>query len=293
MDLKRVILLLVITLISSFASSSASSPQVVISFIMDDLGYHDLGYTGSKINTPTIDLLHQEGINLNNYYVTPICTPSRASFLTGKTQFSLGLQGGLTVQPMQTWGLNLNETTLPELLLPHNINTHAVGKSHIGYAYWEQTPTFRGFQSFYGYYLGAEDYYTHSLGPNNGYDLHYDATLNCGQNCSIVDWSAKNIYSVNLFTSHVQQLIQNYDPATGPLYIYVAWQSVHAPIEAPASYVEPYKTIFNETIRQVHAGALSVLDEGILNITNTLKAKGYYDNSVLIFTTDNGGKLFN
>lgn len=268
--------------------SRANSIRAVITIVLDDLGYHDLGFTGSGVATPLLDKLHEEGIEMANYYVTPICTPSRAALLTGRYPIRTGMQGGLTIQQGQSWGLNLNETTLPQIASAAGWDTHAVGKWHLGYAQWQQTPTFRGFGSFYGYYLGAEDYYLHTVGA--GYDFHRDTGHRCGQGCSTVDWGANGTYSAFLFAAEAEKIISQYSsPASPPLFLYLAMQSVHAPVQAPEPYVAPYRRIFNDTIRQVHAGMLAVLDEAIGNVTRALEASGLAEDSVVIVTTDNGG----
>ncbi len=102
--------------------------------MIDDLGFHDLGYTGSLISTPNLDALRSEGILLTNYHVTPICTPSRGAFMTGRYPLSLGLQGGMTIQPQQSWGLPLDETTLPEILQAQGVTTAAVGSCRVSHS---------------------------------------------------------------------------------------------------------------------------------------------------------------
>ena len=96
-------------------------------------------------------------------------------------------------------GLNLNETLLPQYLAKVGYSAHAVGKWHLGYTTWSHTPTFRGFESFYGYYNCAEDYYTHSVPGQNatyGLDFHDDPSPNCGPNCSRAAWEAAYVVGI-------------------------------------------------------------------------------------------------
>ena len=110
--------------------------------------------------TPNLDALSEESVVLDKYYVTPMCSPSRAALMTGRYPFRYGLQDWV-IAPDDRYGLNLNETLLPQVLKDAGYETRMVGKWHIGQYCWESTPTFRGFDSFFGYYGGAEDYYTH------------------------------------------------------------------------------------------------------------------------------------
>jgi arylsulfatase A-like enzyme len=120
----------VVAAASAVVDAAAAAPlKAVVIHLIDDLGFHDLGYTGSLIKTPNLDTLRSEGLLLSNYFVTPICTPSRGALMTSRYPLALGLQGGMTIQQMQTWGLNLNETTLADVLsTSSSVQAHAVGK---------------------------------------------------------------------------------------------------------------------------------------------------------------------
>jgi arylsulfatase A-like enzyme len=107
--------------------------------------------------------------------------------MTGRYPIAYGLQT-YVIQDGTNYGLNLNETLMPEILKAGGYQTHAVGKWHLGMYNWESTPTFRGFDSFYGYYTGGEDYFTHQT--DGGYDFHRDVQPNCGPNCSVVRCTA-------------------------------------------------------------------------------------------------------
>ena len=138
------------------SAAGASSPPPNILFILaDDLGWHDVGFSGSGISTPNIDALLSSGLRLSRYYGQPVCSPSRAAIMTGRYPIAYGLQTYVIDPGGVDYGLNLNETTLPQLLRDKGgYTTAAVGKWHMGMARWEQTPTFRGFESFHGYYSG-------------------------------------------------------------------------------------------------------------------------------------------
>ena len=135
----------------------------MVILLADDLGFGDCQFTGvSDILTPNIDALLARGLRLTRYYGQPVCSPSRAALHTGRLPLAYGLQTYVIDPAGVTYGLNLNETTLPSLLRDRaGYDTHAVGKYHLGMAAWNQTPTFRGYNSFHGFYSGGQDYYTH------------------------------------------------------------------------------------------------------------------------------------
>lgn len=140
------------TLVLSLAISSVaslSSPNVIF-IVADDLGWADVSFTGmSDVRTPHIDALAANGLRMTRYYGQPVCSPSRAAIHTGRLPLSYGLQTYVIDPTGVDYGLDLNETTLPQLLRDRGgYDTHAIGKWHLGEAMWEQTPTFRGYNSF-------------------------------------------------------------------------------------------------------------------------------------------------
>ncbi|XP_065178491.1 arylsulfatase B-like [Sycon ciliatum] len=276
----------------SAQSAAASIGEVVdplphiVFVVADDLGFHDLGFRGTRIKTPNLDSLALGGVVLEQYYVQPVCTPSRASFMTGRYPFRYGLQH-YVMQGGHDYGLFLNETLIPEKLKGAGYMNHAVGKWHLGMCSWKHTPTFRGFDSYFGFYGGGEDYYTHKHG---GYDMRRDKQPNCGEGCSEVAWDAQGHYSTHLFAGEAVGIIQEHD-VTKPLFLYAPFQAVHAPDEVPESYIEPYNTTIPDKKRRTFAGMLSALDEGVGNITKALMQKDMWNNTVFVFSTDNGGPI--
>lgn len=261
----------------------------ILFVVVDDLGSHDLGLHGSGIFTPHSDQLAREGLYLDNYYVLPYCSPTRASILSGRYPLHTGCH--TIINDWETQGLPLDEETLPQVLRKVGYHAHAIGKWHVGHARWEQTPTFRGFESFFGYYHGASDYFTHTKqGPvGAAYEMNRDYQEFCGLDCSqVVD--ERGNYSTHVFTREAIQLIDGYNVENGPLFLYLAHQAVHAPAEVPEEYRQAYNNRTDWTDkRKTYAAMLSAVDESIENVTKALKAKGMWDNTILVFTTDNGG----
>ncbi|CAN0273249.1 unnamed protein product, partial [Discosporangium mesarthrocarpum] len=126
-------------------------PHVVV-FLVDDLGFNDVGWANDDFVglTPNIERLKGIGVELTSYYTQQLCTPARAAVLTGKYPFRTGTQYEV-IQPTESWGLPLNYTLMPEFFKDMGYRTHAVGKWHLGHGYRDLLPHKRGFDTFYGF----------------------------------------------------------------------------------------------------------------------------------------------
>ena len=162
------------TMLSAVYAAQLSPPHIVI-LLADDLGWGDVGYHGSRIHTPNIDNLAKNGTRLNQFYVQPVCSPTRGALLTGRYPMRLGLQCGV-VRPWAQHGLSLDERTLPTALKEIGYQTAIVGKWHLGHSQPEFLPLQRGFDQQYGHYNGALDYFTHIR--DGGFDWHQNDTRN-------------------------------------------------------------------------------------------------------------------
>ena len=168
-----------------------------------------------------------------------------------------------------------------------------IGKWHLGMCKWEYTPTYRGFDTFYGYYNAAEDYFNHtcngSYAATPGHPIQVTA-VDFHDNKEPITDEVGN-YSTNIFTKKIQDIIVNHNNSTEPFFIYAAYQAVHEPLQVPDNYLKkcssiPY-VIYN---RPIFCGMMQALDEGIGNITSTLSEYDYLDDTIIILTTDNGGQ---
>ena len=268
-----------------YTADKVSEKPHIVMIVADDLGWNDVSFHGStQIPTPNIDSLALNGIILNNYYVTPICSPSRSAIMTGKYPIHTGMQTSTVFAP-NAWGLSPTETILPQYLKHQGYKTHAVGKWHLGMFSPQYLPQNRGFDSFYGYYLGKSDYWDHSdLETFWGLDLHDNGKP------VFTQWGN---YSTEMYTDVGIDRIRNHNKSE-PLFLYLAYQAVHSanrpadPIQAPDYWLKKFAHIKDEG-RRKFAAVTAALDEGIGRIYGALSDAGILDNTIIVFTTDNGG----
>eukprot|EP00945_MAST-04E_sp_MAST-4E-sp1_P004354 g4354.t1 len=228
------------------------------------------GYLGYKMERGLLELallalvvvnacsfLAMEGVVLDQYYVQDVCSPSRATFMTGRYPIHNSIVDW--IPPASSYGLPLNETTMAQKFKEAGYMSHATGKWHLGFYKWEHTPTFRGFDSFKGFYSGGEDYFSHVA--NGAYDFRTDSRPDCGKGCSALNTGDQGRYSTTVFSEEAVRIPQ-----------------------VPEEYTKPYRTSIQDPKRRTFAGMLSAVDEGIGNVTKALKSRGMYENTLVIFS---------
>uniref|UniRef100_A0A3B5MIU1 Arylsulfatase B n=1 Tax=Xiphophorus couchianus TaxID=32473 RepID=A0A3B5MIU1_9TELE len=260
---------------------SAVRPPHIVFILADDLGWYDVGYHSSEIRTPNLDRLSAQGVRLENYYVQPVCTPSRNQLMTGRYQIHTGMQHQI-IWPCQPYCVPLDEKLLPQLLKEAGYDTHMVGKWHLGMYKKDCLPTRRGFDTYFGYLTGSEDYFTHercyNIAPLNLTRCALD--LRDGEE---VATAYKGDYSTELFSQRAVGVIKKHN-SSKPLFLYVALQAVHSPLQVPERYLAPYSFI-EDRHRRLYAGMVSAMDEAVGNISLALQQEGLWDNTVLVFST--------
>ena len=244
----------------------------VLYLLADDLGWANVSFHGGEIKTPNLDKLAASGARLEQFYVQSVCSPTRGALMTGRYPMRLGLQVGV-VRPWAQYGLPLEERTLPQGLKEAGYETAITGKWHLGHFRPEYLPTHRGFDHQYGHYNGAIDYFTHIR--DGGLDWH--------RNDKAV---REEGYSTHLIAQEAIRILAEHD-ATKPLFLYVPFNAVHAPFQAPDKYTEPYAQF--KRPRRTYAGMVAALDEAVGQIIEQLDKKGLRDNTLIIFHSDNGG----
>ncbi|KAK5643868.1 hypothetical protein RI129_007713 [Pyrocoelia pectoralis] len=264
--------------------ANATRPHIVF-ILADDLGWNDVSFHGSsQILTPNIDALAYSGLILNNYYVTPLCTPSRSALMTGKHPIHTGMQHRV-LYGAEPRGLPLNETILPQYLKELGYATHIVGKWHLGSYKMEYTPTFRGFDSHLGFWTGHHDYNDHTAMETGMWGL--DMRRNTD-----VAWDLHGEYSTDIFSRESEKIIANHNKSN-PLFLYIAHAAVHSanpynPLPAPDDVVAKFQNI-SDYNRRRFAGILTKLDESVGRVVQALQTNNMFKDSIIIFSTDNGG----
>ncbi len=257
--------------LAALTAAEKSKPNIVY-FLIDDLGYADCGFNGGKdIRTPNIDKLAKAGAVLKSFYVQPLCSPTRAALLSGRYPTHTGVYNVVT--PGATWGLPLDERTLPQALVEAGYTTAITGKWHLGEFRAEYRPSARGFQHQYGHMMGNLDYNTH---------------LRDGK----LDWYRDDQplkeegYTTRLIAEEASRLIRA-QPADKPLFLYVPFNGIHSPYQVPEADAKPYDGL--PKLRRTVAGMLAVVDEAVGQIAAALAEKKMSDNTLIIFCSDNGG----
>ncbi|XP_037499290.1 arylsulfatase I isoform X2 [Rhipicephalus sanguineus] len=274
-----------LVLLHFVSGQTKSRPPHIILVVADDMGWNDISWNNEKMHTPNLQALAQEGVILDQHYVLPTCTPTRAALLTGRYPYKLGIQGH-GIRPLEPYGLPLGMTTLAEELKRRDYTTHAFGKWHLGYCDWTLTPTRRGFDSFRGYYLGSQDYFTHMTSGGRtspeieGYDY---------RNYESVDESARGIYSTTLITQNVLDTIEEKSKKNGPVFLYVAFQAVHAPLQVPDDYRTKCSSYTKKRLKICEMAA--AMDDSVGLIVEKLKKVEMWNNSLFVFMSDNGGQV--
>ncbi|KAG8226112.1 hypothetical protein J437_LFUL006742 [Ladona fulva] len=275
------------------AQSKTERPHIIF-IIADDLGWNDVGFHGSnQIPTPNIDALSYRGVILNNYYVAPLCTPSRSALMTGKYPIHTGMQHYVLLN-WEARGLPLSERILPEYLKDLGYATHAVGKWHLGFYKKEYTPEYRGFDSHVGHWTGQQDYYDHTATEEHFWGLDMHRGLDPARDIH-------GIYSTEFYTNEAVKVINSHgdllnnseEKQKKPLFLYLAHTAVHSgnyynPLPAPDETVEQFSGI-KDYKRRRYAAIVHWLDESVGRVVEALGENGMLDESIIIFTTDNGG----
>jgi arylsulfatase A-like enzyme len=252
-------------------ASAAEKPDIVY-ILSDDQGSYDVGWRGSEIKTPNLDRLAASGTKLDNFYVQPLCSPTRASLMTGRYPMRYGLQVGV-ILPTADYGLPLEERTLPQALREVGYTTAISGKWHLGSVEKSYWPDHRGFDHWYGFLFGMTDYFKHTR--NDKLDWWRDGELNHDEG-----------YTTELIGRESVKILRN-QPKDKPLFLYVPFNAVHYPFQVPEKYKAPYANL--KEPRQTYAGMIAAMDEQVGKIVAAINETGRRKNTLIIFSSDNGG----
>lgn len=261
-----------------------SQPNILL-ICCDDLGYGDLGCYGAEYDTPNIDGLATEGVRFTDWHSNgPLCSPTRASLLTGRYPHEAGVPGnvgsGRAEQDMMP-GLPSSQTTLADRLGDAGYDTGAFGKWHLGMAE-DEVPNAHGFDEYFGFLSGCVDYYSHQFIWRQGagvppyHDLWEDRAE---------VWH-NGEYLTHLLTDRAVEFVEDAAGGENPFFGYVAYNAPHYPMHAPEEYLDRFPDLPPE--RRIFAAILAAVDDGVGRLLDSLEGAGVADDTIVIFTSDHG-----
>ena len=271
----------------------ANKPHIVY-VLVDDWGWANVGYHRNpptrEVDTPNINNLVKNGLELDQFYVYQYCSPSRSSLMTGRlpihvNDLNQNIDNYNPSDPVSGYaGIPRNMTAIASKLKEAGYATHMVGKWHAGGATPDHIPTGRGFDTSFGYLNGANDYYS---------EVH----LSCNTTPIVDLWDCNKPavgingteYEEALFEEKLMNIVNDHDTST-PLFLYYAAHLIHAPLQVPNKYVKKFSFI-DDMNRQYYHAMVKYMDDVIGNLTFALKKRGMWDNLLLVTTSDNGGPL--
>jgi arylsulfatase A-like enzyme len=280
MTSKNIICAFFVLLFAGVVLAQPARRPNIIFILVDDMGYADLSSFGSKdIRTPNIDRLAREGVKLMQCYSNgPVCTPTRAAFITGRYQQRVGLEWAIG-PGLKEPGLPSEETSVARMLKNNGYATALMGKWHLGYKP-EFSPNAHGFDEFFGILSGNVDHYSHK--ENNGeHDLREQD---------------KETFVEGFLTDHLARRSVDFINRIGqqkekPFFLYLAFNSVHWPFQRPnrPDMVRTRETWFDGT-RADYIEMMQSIDRAVGQVLETLARQGIAQETLVIFTSDNGGE---
>lgn len=296
---RTILAVIALSILASAQVTAAERPNVVV-IVADDLGWADVGYHGGNIDTPSLDRLAEQGVQLNRFYTTPICSPTRAALMTGRDPMRLGVAYGV-IMPWDNIGVNPAEHFMPESFGAAGYQTAMVGKWHLGHAQMTYHPNERGFEHFYGH-LHTEVGFYPPFANVGGKDFQVNGVTADDEG-----------YETYLLADEVSRYIRERDTQK-PFFIYMPFIAPHTPLDAPAELQEKYKDIdtdlpparsnqtdstrriskmlMRESARPMYAAVVDGMDQAIGQVLNTLDEEGLSDNTIVLFFSDNGGAAY-
>jgi arylsulfatase A-like enzyme len=285
---------------SNAAIAKDERPNIVI-FLADDLGWADVGFHGEEvIQTPSLDRLAAEGVQLDRFYSTPICSPTRAALMTGRDPMRLGVAYGV-IMPWHTIGIHPDELFLPEAFQQAGYQTAMVGKWHLGHAQETYHPNQRGFEHFYGH-LHTEVGYFPPFANQGGRDFQRNGE-------SIDDQG----YETFLLGTEGARWIRARDKDK-PFFLYMPFIAPHTPLEAPDDLLAKYEDMDDdrkparsaqtddsrrisrlmgmENARPIYAAVVDAMDQAIGTVLKALDDEDVTNDTIVLFFSDNGGAAY-
>jgi arylsulfatase A len=272
------------------SQNKAERPNIIY-VLADDMGYADLGCFGQKkIKTPNLDLMAMEGMIMTNHYAgTAVCAPSRCSLMSGLHTGHTDIRGNKAHQPEGQYPMSGSTITVAEQLKDAGYQTALIGKWGLGYPGSEGDPMKQGFDHFYGYNCQRQ---AHTHYPE--YLWRDSSRFTIPEN----EDGKRQIHSHELLTKDALHFIK--ENKEKPFFLYLAYVVPHAELAAPEEYMKQYRDKFPEkafkgghyykqdTPNAAYAAMISMMDADVGKIRKLLKDLGLAENTLVIFTSDNG-----
>ena len=251
----------------------AQEPPNILVIIADDAGWGDFGFHNSRIKTPVLDALANKAMQLDRFYVNPTCSPTRASFLTGKPASRMGIVAPISNKSELT--LPDSIVTLPQLLKKNNYETALFGKWHLGLQP-ANGPEKYGFDYSYGFLHGQIDQYTHNY-KNGDKSWH--------RNGNFIEEKG---HTTDLITKETIKWLNDIRNPSKNFFLQIAYSAPHFPLQEENKWKKPYKDVFKNQSRIDYAASLTHMDHAIGSILKVLKRMELDQNTIILFFSDNG-----
>lgn len=264
------------------SDSPVQKPNILLIFT-DDQGYHDVSYYGTKdIRTPHIDAIRNEGMRMDYFYAnSPVCAPSRASLMSGRYPDHVGVPGLIRSTPDNNWGyLDPRTVLMPAMLKTSGYHTAHIGKWNLGFQS-PNLPNEHGFDHFHGWLEDMmDDYWTHRRHGRNYMRLNEETIDPEG-------------HATDLFSQWSVDYIKEREKSDDPFFLYLAYNAPHFPVQPPEEWLVKVKNreLNISDKRAALVAFIEHMDDGIGKVVKALKESGQYENTLIIFTGDNGGHL--
>ncbi|MDO6801978.1 sulfatase-like hydrolase/transferase [Wenyingzhuangia sp. 1_MG-2023] len=288
--LSSVVLLMVFS--SVFAKDKR--PNILV-ILCDDLGYSDVGFNGSKdIKTPNLDKLAHAGVIMSSGYVAhPFCGPSRTSIMTGKYSHVMGAQFNIPSNSEHTgYGIPLDNKFISKELQEAGYYTGAFGKWHLG-ADAPYHPNKRGFDEFFGFLGGGHRYFPDQYRPVYEFQKE-NGNKNIHDYLKPLEHNGKEVketeYITDAFTREAITFVEKSVKREQPFFMYLAYNAPHVPLEAKKEDFKVFPEIKDDK-RRTYAAMVYAVDRGVGALVETLKKEHQFENTLIVFLSDNGGKL--
>ncbi|EGD79285.1 hypothetical protein PTSG_12912 [Salpingoeca rosetta] len=281
------------------AAPPSNQPPHILMVLVDDLGWADVGYHRSgphksDIQTPTIDKLVSQGIALERHYVHKVCSPTRASFQSGRLPVH-GIDGQVVLCAPRA-GIPENMTTVAQHLNKAGYASHFVGKWDVGMATPSHTPHGRGYNTSLNYFGHANWMWNQDEWQGSQNNVSHRPPCkapDCFKDFWDTDRPAHNLsgtlYEEQLFVQRITDIIEAHDPSQ-PLFLTYASKVAHYPLQAPIEYQQQFANIEPPSRRVYHA-MVKYLDDNLYYITTLMQKKGMWNNTLMVFSSDNGGPV--